>query len=112
MLLYHIVKINGIYDIICAISILKFIPQLRYLHLSIIKNHNYQNVLFERFFAYWIFTYGVIRIHDNYSLISYSYYLEAVFFSHEYMNNSTNNKKALFVILSSLFLGYLCYLHS
>jgi len=110
-MLHYFVKINGIYDILCAVSILNFIniPQLRYLHLSMIKNHNYQNSLFERFFAYWILTYGIIRIHDNYTLISYSYYLEAVFFLNEYMNNSTYNDKTFFVIISSLFLGYLCH---
>ena len=111
MSLHYFVKLNGIYDIMCAISILNFIPKLRYLHLSMIKNHNYQNSLFERFFAYWIFTYGLIRLQGNYTLITYSYYLEAIFFFHEYMNNSTYSDKSFFVIASSLFLGYLCQLY-
>jgi hypothetical protein len=112
MLLYYIVKINGIYDIICALSILNFtyFPKLRYLHLSMIKKHNYQNNLFERFFAYWIFTYGVIRLYGDDTLISYSYYLESIFFLNEYINNSSYTYKSFFVITSSLFLGYLCCL--
>lgn len=112
MLLYYIVKINGIYDVICALSILNFtyFPKLRYLHLSMIKNHNNENYLFERFFAYWIFTYGVIRLYGDFTLISYSYYLESIFFLNEYINNSSYTYKSFFVITSSLLLGYLCCL--
>ena len=110
-MLYYIVKFNGIYDIMCAQSILNFIhiPQLHHLHLSMIKNHNYQNRLFERFFAYWIFTYGVIRLSNNYTLISYSYYLEAMFFLNEYLINSAYRDSSFFVITISLFLGFLCH---
>lgn len=109
-MLYYIVKLNGIYDIMCAISILNcnYIPYLCYLHLNMIKQHDYKNKLFERFFAYWIFTYGLIRIFGNYTLVSYSYYLEALFFLNEYLHNSVHNDKCLFVIVSSLFLGILC----
>ncbi len=112
-MLYYLIKFNGIYDIICALSILHFIniPYFRYIHLSMIKNYNYDNILFERFFGYWIFTYGLIRIHENYTLISYSYYLEALFFSNEYINSTVYYNKTLFVIISSLYLGYLCNLY-
>jgi hypothetical protein len=113
MFLYYFVKLNGIYDIICALSILNFtyFPKLRFLHLSMIKNYNYQNYLFERFFAYWIFTYGLIRLFGNYTLISYSYYLEAIFLFNEFINHSVYNYKSFFVIISSLILGYLCHLY-
>ena len=105
-MLQYIIKINGIYDIICALSILFNIPYIKNIHLSMIKDYNKQNKITERFFAYWIFTYGIIRISDNYLLISYSYYIEALVFINEYMNNSTYFYKSLFVIISSLFLGY------
>uniref|UniRef100_A0A6C0DCL7 Uncharacterized protein n=1 Tax=viral metagenome TaxID=1070528 RepID=A0A6C0DCL7_9ZZZZ len=110
MILKRIVLLNGIYDILCAISILKIIhiPILSELHLSMIKKYD-RNPLFERFFAYWIFTYGIIRIFGNNLLISLSYFVEAVFLLNEYMNNILVTDKALFVIVSSIILGILVF---
>ena len=53
-MLNSIVKANGIYDILCALSILKIIsiPYLKDLHLSMIKDYSNNNELFERFLAY------------------------------------------------------------
>ena len=71
---------------------------------------NSDNLLFERFLAYWIFTYGIMRLCTNYSfIVSGSYYLEALFFANELFNHqSVYIDKSLFVILSSLFMGYIC----
>jgi len=93
-MLYYIIKLNGIYDIICSVSILDYniIPNLRNLHLKMFKYNN-DNKLFERFFAYWIFTYGVMRLFGSYAIASYSYYLEALFFFNEYLHNSVHNEK-------------------
>ena len=104
-----IIKANGIYDILCAFSILRVvkIPYLHRLHLSMFKNNN-DNLLFERFLAYWIFTYGIMRLSTNSSIITWSYYLEAFFFANELFNHkSVYVDKALFVIFSSLLLGYI-----
>ena len=108
ILLKRIVLLNGIYDILCAISILKIIhiPVLSDLHLSMIKN-NGKNPLFERFFAYWIFTYGIIRIFGNNLLISLSYFIEAAFLLNEYINDAVIENKVLFVIVTSFILGLL-----
>ena len=108
MILKRLVLLNGIYDILSAISILKIIhiPILSELHLSMIKKYD-RNPLFERFFAYWIFTYGIIRIFGNNLLISLSYFVEAVFLLNEYINNILVTDKALFVIVSSIILGIL-----
>jgi hypothetical protein len=77
-----------------------------------IKNKkNKKNKLFKRFFAYWIFTYGVMRISNNNLLILYSYFIEAIFFINEYINHSVDQKKTLFVITSSLLLGNLSYFY-
>ena len=48
-------------------------------------------------FAYWIFTYGIIRILDNGLLLSLSYFIEAAFINdhHHYVNNN----KTIFVII-------------
>ena len=43
-MLQKFVKINGIYDILCALSILKIIniPVLEQIHLQMFKNMNYE----------------------------------------------------------------------
>jgi hypothetical protein len=104
----NIIKINGIYDILCALCILKKvnIPILNNLHLSVIKNYSGDNDLFERFYAYWIFTYGIIRLSNNIELISYSYFIEAIFFTNEYIIGTVYKDKVIFIVISSLFLGY------
>lgn len=105
--------INGIYDILCAISILQMIkiPILNNIHLSMIEKYKKNNPLFERFFAYWIFTYGIMRISNNNIIISTSYCIEAIFIFNEYINKSIELNKAFFVIISSLLLGYLSFLN-
>ena len=116
--LKYIIKINGVYDILCALCILRviYIPYLNDLHLSMMKDysppttsqiHTHSPQLFERFLSYWIFTYGVVRLSNNYKNVSYSYYLEAAFFINECMYNSVHIHQAFFVIGSSVLLGYL-----
>ena len=96
--------INGIYDILCAACILKIIdiPFLSELHTSMIKSKNPTS---ERFLAYWIFTYGVIRISGNRPLIAYSYFIEAMFFTNELISDNVYTEKTIFVVASSLVLG-------
>ena len=105
--LNYIIKINGIYDILCALSILKIIhiPILDKLHLSMI----YENAsINERLFAFWIFTYGIIRLSNNYEIIACSYFIEALFFWNEYYNyKSVYYNKTIFVVISSSILGIL-----
>lgn len=109
-MLNYCIKINGIYDIICSLSILKIIniPVLSDLHISMIRDYDMENKIFERFFAYWIFTYGIIRLSNN-ALTPYSYYIESLFFFNEYHHSSLYDKKAIFVIISSLVLGILSH---
>ena len=107
--LQFIIKANGVYDISCALSILRIIniPHLDRIHLSMIKN-NSENPLFERFLAYWIFTYGIMRLSVNSSIITWSYFLEAFFFANElFKHQSVYVDKALFVIFTSLLMGYI-----
>jgi len=66
-----------------------------------------KNPMMERFFAYWIFTYGCIRISNHYQLIVGSYWIEAAFIFNEYCNGTVETEKAWFVIISSLILGYM-----
>jgi hypothetical protein len=119
-----IVTINGYYDILCALAILKIvrIPTLNTLHLSMFKHYHIEDVLFQRFIAYWIFLNGTIRIYGPYSngsnslnglygsngpsLVVFSYYFEALVFLNELIRGSVFLNKAAFVIVTSLFLGY------
>jgi hypothetical protein len=113
--LSNIIIINGIYDILCAISILKIvnIPVIKDLHLSMLRDNEKNNPMMERFMAYWIFTYGILRIYSGYNkkyeLAAISYYIEAVIISNEYFINRTMvMERSMFVIFFSLFLGILC----
>jgi hypothetical protein len=67
----------------------------------------------QRFMAYWIFTYGVLRVYsgynNNYKLAAISYYIEAIIISNEYFIQRTMVfDRSIFVIISSLFLGVIC----
>jgi hypothetical protein len=110
-MLSKFVKINGIYDILSALSILKMIniPILETIHLQMF--HSDTNIIndpvFERFLAYWIFTYGIFRIRYN-IFVPYSYYIEALFVANECLVHETIVfEKGMFVVVSSLILGYL-----
>jgi hypothetical protein len=110
-MLFTIIKLNGIYDILCAMCILKIIdiPIVGNLHLQMLyRTHPELNPLVERFFAYWIFTYGIIRLGDCKTLIPYSYYIEAAFITNEIIHQ-TMDKQILTVAASSLFLGVMSH---
>ena len=125
IILKCIVKINGIYDILCALCILRiiYIPYLNDLHLSMMKDYSplatnqihthstHLTHLFERFLSYWVFTYGVIRLSNSYYIVSYSYYIEAFFFMNEYIHKTVHADKVFFVVGSSFLLGYLVHTH-
>jgi hypothetical protein len=104
---------NGIYDILCALSIVNItnIPILHDLHTSMIVESERNNPLIQRFNAYWIFTYGVMRIYGgcnkNYSLVAISYYIEAGIIANEcFVHNTMVLDKSIFVIVVSLLLGF------
>jgi len=105
-MIHYLFFINGLYDILCALCILHMIdiPVLSELHLTMFKTK--QSALAERYLAYWIFTYGVIRMSGDNHLISYSYFIEALFFLNEYyIHDALYDKKAWFVIITSIFFG-------
>ena len=111
--------VNGVYDILCALCILDiiYIPVINELHISMIKDVERNNPLMKRFMAYWIFTYGVLRIYGgynmNYKLVAISYYIEALLLSYEnFVYKTLVFHKSMFVIGVSLFLGILFDLHS
>ena len=107
-MLVSVIFINGIYDLVCASIILKIIPPipvLSELHRTILRKSFQKNPILERFFAYWIFTYGCIRLTNHYPLITASYWIEAAFIFNEYWKGTVEFEKALCIILGSTFLG-------
>lgn len=105
-----IVLLNGIYDILCGLSILKIIKisYLDTLHLSMIKIKT--DEISKRFLGYWILTYGIMRLFVyNKIIISLSYLIEAlVIFNEYYIYNTIIKEKGLFVIILSLILSIIC----
>ena len=102
--------INGIYDILCSLCILKIIsiPVLNDLHFSMYKNklNNQEN----RLLAYWIFSYGIVRLTCGINLknkiCSYiamnTYIVESTATINEsVVKNKMHKNRALFVILFS-----------
>ena len=98
--LLFIYRLNGIYDIICGLSMLFF--NKNYLHMSMIKE-NYRNHNIQRYFGYWIFTYGCMRLFGNYTIIFISYILEILFLFNEYRLDMLNHKSIYVIILSFIF---------
>lgn len=116
----YLLIINGIYDILCAFSILYFsnIPILNFfssLHLNMFQNYKYKDELaINRILAYWILTYGIVRfiagINNNNQTLQFiaalTYIIEALCFKHECIVNKTMNcYKINFVSILSLTIG-------
>ena len=80
-------------------------PAIEHAHLRMIVN-NEKNEIFRRYFAYWIMTYGCMRLSDDRGIVKASYILEAVGIANELDLGEINNVKAVFVIASSLLLAY------
>jgi hypothetical protein len=107
---YYFIKINGIYDIVCAIQLLlrkKEIKEdktsllycIQYPHLVMLKE-DIDHVAV-RYFAYWILTYGLIRLIDplGSTMIRISYGIEALCIAHEtYITRRMDITNGSFVI--------------
>lgn len=103
------------YDIVCALSIICFSNQIYF--FSDIHSSVFQTPLpsaTKRFMAYWIFTYGTIRLaaaldpsQTTYTLAAFSYSWEAICLVNE-LNKDTNPNplKNAFIIISSSALSF------
>lgn len=99
----NIIKINGIYDIICSLSILFYKKKsniFNKIHINMIKKPNNEY----NYLAYWIFTNGFMRLYSN-ELAFYSYIFESLFYFNELYNKNVYKDKALFTIILSLYLA-------
>jgi len=107
-MIYYIIKLNAVYDILCALCILNIldIPVLNTIHISMLIDKH--SDISQRFFAYWIFTYGCMRLSNDPFTVKMSYGIEALCIANEYLiYSSIKKEKAIFVILCSLILAAL-----
>ena len=105
-----LVRLNGLYDIVCSFSILHIIPPdlQKYLsffetiHLSMFKHEH--GIVCEHLLAYWLLTYGVIRLLNyNPVLTASTYFIEAICIANETYNTKTIvSNKGTFVVFFSL----------
>lgn len=105
----NIVRLNGLYDILCGACLLNIIriPILNTLHADMFHPALATNDFASRLLGYWIITYGTIRLcHDTHSpLVSLSYYLEAICLWNE-MNYHPHYSRLLFTSILSAYCGY------
>jgi hypothetical protein len=111
---YYVVFLNGVYDILCAISML-FLPKVwifsvfSRLHPSMFTTPI--DPITQRILSYWVMTYGAIRISAIMrndvvdSLVSMTYLFEATVFAFEYIvHGTTHLYKTIWVIISCILL--------
>jgi hypothetical protein len=86
---FIILLLNGIYDIVCAYSIL-YVKNKHFFFANIHKDMYVNEADFkERYFSYWIFLNGVVRMISSidprlYSIASVTYFVESLVFTREY----------------------------
>jgi len=114
----YFIIINGLYDILSALTILNFlkIPYIKTLRLSLITKNTEPESILERFIGYSILANGLIRIMNGMTLneqpsqviVAGTYFLEAFIMANEYYYyKSVDFQKSMFLICFSLYLGYL-----
>lgn len=113
-----VVACNGVYDLLCAASILflsdaSFLGILAKLHPNMfVDDRDRDNPVVRRLLAYWLATYGCVRVaacaRDRRTdiLAIATYFIEACAYANEYIIYRTAaGDKAAFVSLSSLVIG-------
>jgi hypothetical protein len=106
-MLSTIVKLNGIYDILCAACIARYIsiPLFNKLHISVF---NYVLSKKERnYLAGWVCLNGLVRLTNFRQWIILSYIVEACVFIGALFLQRVYLWKAFFIIVTSLLLSYL-----
>ena len=116
-----ILVVNGLYDILCAFSILWLhrLPGFHLLsniHVAMFKDErHYSNPVICRLLAYWVLTYGTVRTaagcHHSHSLDTVgalTYFIEAFCFEYESRVGETMiRSKVAFVSACCLLIGVL-----
>ena len=108
-LITYIIIINGIYDLICALSILIIpykVPFFSDIHMRMLTD---KKVKVNHYMAYWILTYGMMRLYDV-NMACVSYLIEAICFSNEIIHGRLRIDKGLFTIIVSLLFALFAYM--
>jgi hypothetical protein len=96
-----VVFLNGLYDLLCfaAIMWLHWLPGFSSFHLNVFRDEDdRRHPLVRRLLAYWILTYGVVRVlagavnHESYamdSVAALTYFIEVFGFEYELCAEST-----------------------
>ena len=100
-MIYKLIVANGIYDIICGVCILKNHNREPHLDMFIIQ----LNPDSRRFLAYWIITYGIIRLMANHRIAAITYFIEAALFEYERTHFTLVPYKVSFVTFLSITMG-------
>ena len=116
-LLHCIIVINGTYDILCAFLAL-FFPDTFFanIHINIFVDEDHRkNMVLKRFIAYWLFTYGCIRVtwgscqdvsNTHTFLVVTSYFIEAFAWWIECLvYNTADEQKVAFISWVSALTG-------
>jgi hypothetical protein len=97
---------NGLYDLACALSILwgpsgGALHALSHLHLGMYRDAQ-EAPVFRRMLAYWIFTYGGVRVacglHANVRVGCLTYFLEALCLCYEHLAADTLRTHSVAVV--------------
>ena len=118
-----ILLLNGIYDILCSAGILWFsnIPgfsELSKLHTGMFsKESDRENPVIRRLLAYWLMTYGMVRLAASlsqtrplYIVAAMTYFIEAGCFEYENRVGETLiSTKVAFVSILSIVFGVLVF---
>lgn len=116
-MLREIIFLNGIYDLLCAAShLLNQNNALTKLHgdlLLLSREDPAEKELQQRMLAYWILTYGLVRLAaaapllDTWEcVVASNYFVEAFAYAMEgFVHGTVDGKKAAFVCVTSAGLG-------
>jgi prolipoprotein diacylglyceryltransferase len=105
---------NGVYDLACAASILWFNNTLSKLHPTMFsRRKHYENPVIKRLMAYWLMTYGMVRLIAGFSreknlylVAAMTYFIEAFCFEYENrIGHTMVTSKVTFVSTVSVLIG-------
>ena len=100
----NIIILNGIYDLACGISLLhNFNLPISRIHTSMFNIPIVGQD--KRFLAYWIITYGTMRVSGHLPTIIASYLIEAAFIANECSHKTIHYSKATFVVGACILLA-------
>ena len=106
-----VIRTNGICNIISALCILDIIKieNMYYLQMCFYYDYNYDDCVrehrrFQRFMAYLLLLSGIVKIYNNYFLVTSLYGFESVYCFNEVLENSLTERG----VVSSIFSMFLC----